>query len=453
MEIGKLLKQNFDIYLLLDSENGKVLETYPPIDNLKYSTYIDLFKGFKIQLSIDMLTEIDDFLSKKELNSAMLVSSKTNFYLCKIIDVKDNILTINFKDTTDDMPRMKKYFSRTMLDPLTQLLQKDAIELNIENWITNNPNGNASLFMIDIDYFKNINDKYGHLYGDKVLKAVSTTLTNLADKDINIGRVGGDEFLMFVKKPLDNLGLKNIARLIRYGLDNLEIDDVSISISCTIGICQYPKDGKKFIDLYRNCDKALYRGKSKGRDCHIIYDPAKHDNIYLTEAKNEPEVHKMSITTFLTFILKKTIVEDLDVKLDTYQMAAEYFNLDRILIFLDNKVTCVYNKMNVDASSYEEIDMDEYVKNFVEDDMFYVNDYEFWETSRPKFYDIFKRGKAQSFIQVLIKTRDDKVRGFASLECLCSKRVWQKNELSSIVVLVKLANMIITHRKEKHNEV
>ena len=118
-----------------------------------------------------------------------------------------------------------------------------------------------SLLMFDIDKFKNINDTYGHITGDKCIKRLSLiSKTALRDKD-SLGRYGGDEFIIVI--PEANLAkAKAIAERLRKKVDDTEGPHFTISI----GISTFPDDGRKSKELIDSADKGLYVSKEKGRN-------------------------------------------------------------------------------------------------------------------------------------------------------------------------------------------
>ena len=122
-----------------------------------------------------------------------------------------------------------------------------------------------SLLMVDIDNFKQMNDTFGHIEGDKVLKKVSKVIkSNVRRMDV-VTRYGGDEFVII----LWGVG-KEAAKLLGERIRKAVKKELSIHtfpLTLSIGICAFPDDGKKVGVLLDKADKALYRAKSKGRDC------------------------------------------------------------------------------------------------------------------------------------------------------------------------------------------
>ena len=137
--------------------------------------------------------------------------------------------------------------------------------------------------MIDLDNFKSINDNYGHRTGDRMLSRVAEDLRSFMGEDGVVGRYGGDEFLFVyfgctdydgIHAFLDEMYLSG--RMFR---KDLKFDGRTIFSTATVGCAVYPTDADSFDGLFALADKTLYRGKSKGRNCFIIYVPAKHDKL------------------------------------------------------------------------------------------------------------------------------------------------------------------------------
>lgn len=122
-----------------------------------------------------------------------------------------------------------------------------------------------SLLMVDIDNFKQMNDTFGHIEGDKVLKKVSRVIKNNVRRMDVVTRYGGDEFVIIlwgVGKDAAKLLGERIRRAVEQELRAYEFP-----LTLSIGVCAYPNDGKKVGVLLDKADKALYRAKSQGRNC------------------------------------------------------------------------------------------------------------------------------------------------------------------------------------------
>ncbi len=139
-----------------------------------------------------------------------------------------------------------------------------------------------SVLMIDIDYFKNINDAHGHLIGDQILRNVGGIIKdNLREIDV-IGRYGGEEFCVLLPVT-DQKGALYAAERIRAAVAEAVIHayDVSVRTTISMGVARFPVDGRDVSVLLDKSDWALYRAKKKGRNCVCVfgvYDKAEDSN-------------------------------------------------------------------------------------------------------------------------------------------------------------------------------
>ncbi|MFH1782289.1 MAG: GGDEF domain-containing protein [Candidatus Omnitrophota bacterium] len=126
---------------------------------------------------------------------------------------------------------------------------------------------NISLLMLDIDHFKGINDKYGHLVGDVVLKEVAGVLkASLREIDI-IGRYGGEEFIVALSGTSKDIAFQ-VAERIRENVQCAIVKayDEVVSVAISIGISIFPDDGVNLNELIESADRALYKAKESGRN-------------------------------------------------------------------------------------------------------------------------------------------------------------------------------------------
>jgi diguanylate cyclase (GGDEF)-like protein/PAS domain S-box-containing protein len=134
------------------------------------------------------------------------------------------------------------------------------------------------LFYVDIDYFKEINDTFGHLAGDMTLETVAERLAAALPKDSIIGRLAGDEFAVMVDGlgPSD-AGRKSTGELAKSLLNRLAdpffVQGHEVFMTASMGIAFYPQDAPNVIDLIRNADASLYHAKKSGGNVFSFYKP------------------------------------------------------------------------------------------------------------------------------------------------------------------------------------
>jgi diguanylate cyclase (GGDEF)-like protein len=134
---------------------------------------------------------------------------------------------------------------------------------------------NFSFLMIDVDYFKNYNDKYGHLVGDAILREVAATIKeNIRQIDL-LGRYGGEEFILVLTETGSEQS-KFVAERIRKAVEEKQIKvyDENLGITISIGVATFPKDAEVPQAIIEKADQALYCAKEAGRNRVCLY-PAK----------------------------------------------------------------------------------------------------------------------------------------------------------------------------------
>jgi diguanylate cyclase (GGDEF)-like protein/PAS domain S-box-containing protein len=158
-------------------------------------------------------------------------------------------------------------------DALTGLLNKSTTKSFIEEALK--CDSLCALYMIDVDYFKNVNDSLGHLFGDTVLAGIGDKLKKLFRTSDVVGRIGGDEFMVLLKNISDTSLITEKAEAINRCLNQTFGSGADrCTISGSVGIALYPEDSKTYADLYKKADIALYQAKRAGRNRYIIFSNA-----------------------------------------------------------------------------------------------------------------------------------------------------------------------------------
>lgn len=180
---------------------------------------------------------------------------------------------IYVKNITDKKIREQKLQSKAEKDSLSGLYNRETTESKVNSELKNLRQDCMSvLYMIDLDNFKKINDIYGHLAGDTVICEISNRLKKIFRESDIISRLGGDEFSVFLSNIPSIEFIKTKAKQICDTISTpIFLDNVSKSVSCSVGIAIAPQNGTKFTDLYNNADKALYNSKSGGKNQYHFF--------------------------------------------------------------------------------------------------------------------------------------------------------------------------------------
>lgn len=160
--------------------------------------------------------------------------------------------------------------SKSYQDVLTGLWNRAYTENAVNEMISQGKKG--ALFMLDMDNFKAVNDNYGHIAGDETLKIFAGTLKKFAGEGDILCRIGGDEFMIFVKDVTKKSELgSRAADIISDFQKKFAALSFETECSVSIGIAQTPEDGLEFNKLYNSADKALYYVKQNGKNAYHFF--------------------------------------------------------------------------------------------------------------------------------------------------------------------------------------
>lgn len=179
---------------------------------------------------------------------------------------------IHMQDIDRQMRQELALRSKAERDPLTGLYNRSTARRLVEQALR----GTATLcaaFMMDIDNFKNINDTFGHQFGDEVLVNFASRLSSMLRKGDILARLGGDEFFVFLYGiPHRELAFKKADQICRTLHGVYPIRGVRCELSCSVGIAFAPEDGADFKTLYQHSDAALYQAKALGKNRWHLYE-------------------------------------------------------------------------------------------------------------------------------------------------------------------------------------
>lgn len=179
-----------------------------------------------------------------------------------------------YKKFANDESKIIKYAQKLEIlsnqDPLTKLTNRRGMEKYLERKINNLSMESAlTIVMVDIDYFKLVNDTYGHEAGDYVLKTLATLMTNFIGDNGRVARWGGEEFLIVFEENGDEAFIKSEDLRRQIELASFEFDDHELSITATFGVEEFSPSAP-IEESIEAADQKLYAGKSAGRN-RVIY--------------------------------------------------------------------------------------------------------------------------------------------------------------------------------------
>ncbi|MCC0628824.1 MULTISPECIES: diguanylate cyclase [unclassified Clostridioides] len=225
----------------------------------------------------------------------------------------ESVRMISYRENIDEEKnRELLLLERSQRDSLTGLYNKGATEEFISLFLKNeNSQDLEHVFLIfDIDDFKNVNDKYGHAFGDFVISEFAIELKSQFREDDIVGRIGGDEFVVLIKNFNSNnyVLIDKLERFCSKINQKKFAEQAEFSISCSIGIAIYPEHGYVYSELYEKADQALYYTKSHGKNSYHVFS---NDSIDSMSFHIDPKDIKVLLEMATDGVVKFACMENL----------------------------------------------------------------------------------------------------------------------------------------------
>ncbi|MBR6418853.1 MAG: GGDEF domain-containing protein [Oscillospiraceae bacterium] len=227
-------------------------------------------------------------------------------------------------------------------DPATDLLNKSAVTAYAKEVLAAQPAETVSLVLLNIDDFKEINDRWGHMFGDEVLFTLSHILKTEIGARGTAGRIGGGSFLLVLEGIADETDLRGILRAIRTKLEWAWESGTGsgkaqqMRVTCSMGAACYPIDAKTYEELFMQADKALYIAREKGHNRYVIYDVKKHGEVQPNRARSLSDLYAaappQSNTGFVTELVQEMMHRKPPLS-EVLERIGTQFGLDGITVF------------------------------------------------------------------------------------------------------------------------
>ena len=284
--------------------------------------------------------------------------------------------------------------------------------------------------MLDLDNFKFINDTYGHHAGDEVLIRVTEDLAAMLDGIGLVGRYGGDELLIVNLRDVTYDACKAFFTEMYAGKvlrKNIVLEDCSPFITGTVGCAVYPKDALNYGRLFELMDKTLYRGKCKGRNCHIIYVEEKHRGIEIRQIAK----HGL-YTVFNTMVRRFEFAPGLENKLrNVMPLLMEELQISDLYYTGTKGILHAVRDSGVKEPA---AGMDQLLRS---DDLYSNNDMEDVRRRSPAFHETVRRLEAETLCVVRIGFGAE-IYGYLVCAEKRNRRIWQEAECAILFFLAKM---------------
>jgi diguanylate cyclase (GGDEF)-like protein len=181
---------------------------------------------------------------------------------------------VSFSDISARVEAQKDMWNKANYDELTTLPNRNLFYDRLEQAIAQSERSEAqvALLFIDLDGFKEVNDRYGHDAGDELLRIAAERLVrNVRDSD-TVARMGGDEFTIVLPQVTEVSEVKVVAaKTLEQMSQPFMLGNREVRVSGSVGIALYPRDGGNGITLIKHADVAMYRAKESGRNAYRFF--------------------------------------------------------------------------------------------------------------------------------------------------------------------------------------
>lgn len=348
-----------------------------------------------------------------------------------------------------DSERQREHFGNVDIDFLTGVLSKNAMTNLAIRLIDVEKRPNISIAIVDVDYFKKVNDTYGHMIGDETLKKVAAVMKSEVGDYGVVGRIGGDEFFIVFYDVYDLEESRELLRSIKstIGTAFQDNDEGLPPVTLSIGCAAYPKDADNYADLFALADFALYRAKEKGRNRYIIYDQEKHGSLMATHQKMNPSTRinnrgDMSRGDILCVIMDRVCGEEDYPLYRLLDDVIENFDPQRIAIY-DADCMEILHMTGVRVLSKSLLEeTQEYIggacwKEKAAAGMAVINNVSIVENWDQKVYELMQKQGIQSCIHIPFEDKNG-VHCVVSFEAVNKKIVWNSDHLHYFRLMAKM---------------
>jgi len=356
---------------------------------------------------------------------------------------------------------------RAERDSLTKLLNKEAGRRQAEEYFARYPDGvSSSLLIIDLDNFKQVNDQYGHLFGDAVLAQTAREIKKLFRNQDIVARIGGDEFMVLMRGVADQKLVEDRCQQLLYIFQNVFCQQKhKLPMSCSIGIAMAPVHGKSYYELFKRADQALYWAKDKGKNNFVFYNEADEKLNFQKgtfsavnnriDSDEEPGLADDNLVRFAFQRLYSSRNAETAIN-DILELVGRKMNVSRVYVFenSDDNRYCsntfewcnegiqpeIQNLQNI---SYVD-DIDGYVDMYNEEGIFYCPDI---DELPENIYHIVAPQGIKSLLHCAI--RDGGVfRGYIGFDECVELRYWTKEQIQTLTYFSEMLSMFLLKQRQ-----
>ena len=398
--ITRMPIDEWEAYML----DGRILEE----DVVELNNLIRYIKLYTSEFSVKLTTNMRTF--GKAMEKVKFVGAVYTKYTGENMVIGRIILA----DGTNSMGNIVEIADELTMDSLTKVYNKKTITEYAQKLVKKEKINRVSIVILDVDYFKQVNDRYGHLYGDKVLTRVAKKLKEVVGEDGVVGRIGGDEFMIVLNGINDDYSLRGILRAIRTQVKwEFKNDYENFQVTTSIGVAFSPNNGHEYEELFKKADFCLYVAKEKGRDRYVFFRDEIHKESYENSLNQKDKIfndgREMRELRYLTDIMLQFNTDRKGAVSNMFEHMIQTYKVDSISIYKGKalKRCLTFGQQLEDAEYLPYVNTDGFNKlmgdkNYISADFVNRN-----LDVAPEFVEEMKKRHICSTIQCFIGGRDD----------------------------------------------
>lgn len=367
-------------------------------------------------------------------------------------------------DIDAEKKKAQSLMERAQRDMLTKLYNKGSSQEYIQAVLASNvPGKMAALMIIDLDNFKHMNDTMGHLFGDALLSEVAHSIQKQFRSEDIVGRVGGDEFLVFLGQIPNTALAEQKAIQVMKAIGEMAVQELTeVELSCSIGIAVYPECGQTYHELFQRADQALYRAKNQGKGRYCIADakllseefpvqPCSAANTRIDSYEETESNVELRLFEYVFRILYKS--SNLDTAVNAIlEVVGRQFDVSRVYIFEDEEdpdyCTNTYEWCNEgvrpEIGNLQHVlyanDLEGgYQSNFNESGVFYCRDI---DVLTPQQREILDPQGIKSMLQCAIYDKGQ-YKGFVGFDECRMNRYWTQEQVNTLVFIAEILSTFL----------
>ena len=322
--ITRMPIDEWEAYML----DGRILEE----DVVELNNLIRYIKLYTSEFSVKLTTNMRTF--GKAMEKVKFVGAVYTKYTGENMVIGRIILA----DGTNSMGNIVEIADELTMDSLTKVYNKKTITEYAQKLVKKEKINRVSIVILDVDYFKQVNDRYGHLYGDKVLTRVAKKLKEVVGEDGVVGRIGGDEFMIVLNGINDDYSLRGILRAIRTQVKwEFKNDYENFQVTTSIGVAFSPNNGHEYEELFKKADFCLYVAKEKGRDRYVFFRDEIHKESYENSLNQKDKIfndgREMRELRYLTDIMLQFNTDRKGAVSNMFEHMIQTYKVDSISIY------------------------------------------------------------------------------------------------------------------------